>query len=152
LPTLAGYWTERDVATRERLGWESGDALVRDRDEHARTREQLLEALVEAGAMETAQAAALRSLGAQLSSAQLTELLVASYRYLAHVRSRLILLQLEDAIGSDEQVNVPGTVDEEPNWRRKLPVALDKLEAHPVFRAIVSMLQSERPVRGEEEP
>jgi (1->4)-alpha-D-glucan 1-alpha-D-glucosylmutase len=151
LPTLAGYWTECDVATRERLGWESGDALQRDRAEHAQTREQLLEALVQAGAMEAVQADALRPLGAQLSAAQLTELLVASYRYLARVRSRLILVQLEDAVGSEEQVNVPGTVDEEPNWRRKLRVPVGELEANPILRAIVTMLQDERPAQREEE-
>ena len=151
LPTLAGYWTERDVAVRERLRWESGDALERDRAEHAFTRERLLDALVHAGAMDEAQAAALAPLGAQLSSAQLAELLVAAYRYLAGARSRLILVQLEDAVGSDEQVNVPGTVDEEPNWRRKIGVPLEDLDTHPIVRAIVAMLHEERPARREEE-
>jgi 4-alpha-glucanotransferase len=80
---------------------------------------------------------------------QLTALLVASYRYLARARSRLVLLQLEDAVGSPDQVNVPGTVDEEPNWRRKLPVPVEELRTHPIFAAIVTMMQDERSMRGE---
>jgi 4-alpha-glucanotransferase len=147
LPTLAGYWSESDVATRERLGWEQGEALERDRAEHAATREQLLEALLAADCLSDAQARELRLAGPSLEDAQLTTLLVASYRYLARTRSALVLLQLEDAIGSRDQVNVPGTVEEEPNWRRRLPVSLDALESHPIFTEIARMLRDERPPR-----
>jgi 4-alpha-glucanotransferase len=78
----------------------------------------------------------------------LTPLLVGAYRYLARSQSRLVLLQLEDGIGSYEQVNVPGTVDEEPNWQRKLAVPLESLAEYPVFAAIVRALREERPRRG----
>jgi 4-alpha-glucanotransferase len=30
---------------------------------------------------------------------------------------------LEDALGLDQQPNLPGTVDEHPNWRRRMPCA-----------------------------
>ena len=33
--------------------------------------------------------------------------------------------------GALDQVNIPGTVNEHPNWRRKLPVALEDIAAHP---------------------
>jgi 4-alpha-glucanotransferase len=33
---------------------------------------------------------------------------------------------MEDVLALTEQVNVPGTVDEHPNWRRRLPVDLDE--------------------------
>jgi len=88
---------------------------------------------------------ALASAQAAIDDARLTELLVGAYRYLARTRSRLVLLQLEDAIGSRDQVNIPGTVEEEPNWRRKLAVSLEALEAHPMFSAITQMLRDERP-------
>ena len=51
--------------------------------------------------------------------------LVAAYRYLARSASRMVLLQLDAGVGSFDQVNVPGTVDEDPNWRRKLAVPLE---------------------------
>jgi 4-alpha-glucanotransferase len=78
----------------------------------------------------------------------LTALLVAAYRYLARSQSRLVLLQLEDGVGSYEQVNVPGTVDQEPNWQRKLAVSLEMLAEHPIFTAIVRALRKERPRKG----
>lgn len=79
----------------------------------------------------------------------LTALLEAAYRYLARSPSRLALLQLEDGVGSYDQVNVPGTIDEAPNWQRKIPVSLEVLAEHPIFAAIVEALRQERPRRGE---
>jgi 4-alpha-glucanotransferase len=32
-------------------------------------------------------------------------------------------------LGLIEQPNIPGTVNEHPNWRRRLPLALDELAA-----------------------
>jgi len=145
LPTLAGYWTAADVATRERLGWESGEAAQHDRADRAATRERLLDALVEQRCLDPKHADALRAAGADIAGDQLTDLLVAAYRFLARVESRLVLLQLEDGVGSVDQVNVPGTVDEEPNWRRKLGVPIEELARHPVFSAIVRALREERP-------
>jgi len=60
----------------------------------------------------------------------------------------LVLLQLEDGVGSYDQVNVPGTVDEEPNWQRKLAVPLETLAEYPIFVAIARALREERPRRG----
>jgi 4-alpha-glucanotransferase len=44
-----------------------------------------------------------------------------------------------------EQANVPGTVDEHPNWRRKLPVNLDEIAGTALFKDIASVLMQERP-------
>jgi 4-alpha-glucanotransferase len=93
--------------------------------------------------------AAFAAAGIEVDGDALTSLLVAAYRYLARSRSRLELLQLEDGIGSLDQVNVPGTIDEEPNWQRKLAVPIEALATHSIFAAIVHTLREERP-RGRE--
>jgi 4-alpha-glucanotransferase len=49
--------------------------------------------------------------------------------FLARTRSRLLAISLEDLLGVIEQPNIPGTVDEHPNWRRRLPVAIDAIAA-----------------------
>jgi 4-alpha-glucanotransferase len=49
--------------------------------------------------------------------------------FLARTRSRLLTISLEDLLGVLEQPNIPGTVNEHPNWRRRLPVGLDALAA-----------------------
>jgi 4-alpha-glucanotransferase len=93
--------------------------------------------------------AAFAAAGIEVDGNALTSLLVAAYRYLARSRSRLELLQLEDGIGSLDQVNVPGTIDEEPNWQRKLAVPIEALPTHSIFAAIVHALREERPRGGE---
>jgi 4-alpha-glucanotransferase len=44
--------------------------------------------------------------------------------FLARTRSRLLAISLEDLLGVIEQPNIPGTVDEHPNWRRFLPLPI----------------------------
>jgi 4-alpha-glucanotransferase len=104
------------------------------RDADAQTRGRVLDAF--------------RSAGIDVPDDGLTALLVGAYRYLARSQSRLVLLQLEDAVGSYDQVNVPGTVDEQPNWQRKLAVPLETLAEYPIFSAIVRALREERPQGG----
>jgi len=44
--------------------------------------------------------------------------------FLAKTKSRLLAISLEDLLGVVDQPNIPGTVNEHPNWRQRLPVAL----------------------------
>ena len=39
----------------------------------------------------------------------------------------LALFPAEDLLGVEEQPNLPGTTDEHPNWRRRLPVAAEDM-------------------------
>jgi 4-alpha-glucanotransferase len=47
--------------------------------------------------------------------------------FLARTRSRLLAISLEDLLGVIDQPNIPGTVDEHPNWRQRLPLAIDEI-------------------------
>ena len=49
--------------------------------------------------------------------------------FLARAKSRLLTISLEDVLGVLDQPNIPGTVNEHPNWRRRLPVAVDDIAA-----------------------
>jgi len=49
--------------------------------------------------------------------------------FLARTPSRLLAVALEDLLGVVEQPNIPGTVDEHPNWRQRLPVSLGEIES-----------------------
>jgi len=49
--------------------------------------------------------------------------------FLARTRSRLLAISLEDLLGVVDQPNIPGTVNEHPNWRQRLPVALEAIAA-----------------------
>jgi 4-alpha-glucanotransferase len=70
------------------------------------------------------------------------EFTVALYGYLTRTPAVLIGVSLADAAGERRPQNMPGTVDEYPNWRIPLtgadgrPVLLDDLPAHPGVRAV----------------
>jgi 4-alpha-glucanotransferase len=55
--------------------------------------------------------------------------LYAVTEFLARTRSRLLAISLEDLLGVIDQPNIPGTVDEHPNWRRCLPLAVGDITA-----------------------
>lgn len=73
------------------------------------------------------------------------DLVVALHRLLATAASRLLLTSPQDALGEPRQPNLPGTVDEYPNWRIPLPLAVDDLLADPTLRAAVAALRDARP-------
>jgi (1->4)-alpha-D-glucan 1-alpha-D-glucosylmutase len=54
-----------------------------------------------------------------------TDRALAMHGFLARSPAALMSVQLEDVIGVPDQANRPGTADERPNWRRKLPLALE---------------------------
>jgi len=71
------------------------------------------------------------------------EFTAALYGYLTRTPAMLIGVSLADAAGERRPQNMPGTVDEYPNWRIPLtgregePVLLEDLQAHEGVRAVV---------------
>ena len=127
VPTLAGWFAARDVATRERIGLISPDDADTGRRVRRVEASRLIEALASHGELDgTTFDAMHRTLDAKPEQASELEPLVrASYRYLASSPAKLVLVQLDDAALEFEQVNLPGTFVEYPNWRRKNGVNLD---------------------------
>ncbi|MFZ0854059.1 MAG: 4-alpha-glucanotransferase [Hyphomicrobiaceae bacterium] len=142
LPTLRGWWKGSDIAERERLGRFGPGAAKVQRHERERARRLLLRALKrERLAPDKAGAGRTGAAPAELPDSVLTGLHV----FLARTHSRLVAVQLEDLVGMEEQANLPGTIDEHPNWRRKLPVTLEDLPRCRTFQSVVIALATERP-------
>jgi len=117
LPTFLGWLESRDLAVKRALGLDPGET-----DEQ---RESALAALRHALSERGVQTLDLASVTA----------------YLAATPTRLLVVTMEDALGLVEQVNVPGTVNEHPNWRRRLPVSLEDMmqaSALPALAAVMS--------------
>jgi 4-alpha-glucanotransferase len=57
---------------------------------------------------------------------------------------RPVALQLEDLLGMSEPVNVPGTLDEYPNWQRKLTASLDEIFGDDEVRAVLRRIREIR--------
>ena len=67
---------------------------------------------------------------------------IATYRYLAQGKPRIVLVQLEDALGVHERPNVPGTIDQFPNWRLALPVSVEDIESADGVTRIASEMKA----------
>ncbi len=121
LPTLTGWTLGSDIATRQRLGFMASQAAEQACIRRRSDVSLLIDALQVAGDLPTQEAEQLyRSLHARAPEAAAYRPLVhGAYRYLARSRARLVLVQLDDALGECDQINVPGTYGEYPNWRRK---------------------------------
>ncbi|MGE3160648.1 MAG: 4-alpha-glucanotransferase [Burkholderiales bacterium] len=66
------------------------------------------------------------------------------HAFLASTPCRIMLLQPEDALGVTEAWNVPGTTDEHPNWRRKLPLAVEDFARSARLERVVSAIRERR--------
>jgi 4-alpha-glucanotransferase len=62
--------------------------------------------------------------------------------FLAGTPSRLLVISLEDLLGITDQVNLPGTVDEHPNFRQRLPIALEELRNHEEVTRVAEIMRS----------
>jgi 4-alpha-glucanotransferase len=80
------------------------------------------------------------------------EVVPAAYRTLAAAPTRLVLATLEDALGSIRRPNLPGTIDEYPNWRIPLPVRVEDLATHPKVQVLVAALLEGRAEAPEHTP
>lgn len=52
----------------------------------------------------------------------------------------LTAVQLDDVLGAKEAQNLPGTIDEHPNWRRKYDIALEDLDDAPALNAMAALM------------
>jgi len=144
LATVKGWWCGSDIDERKRLGWYAAESALQMRAERAGDRILLLAALKHAGLLPGDFDAVLDG-GATCPAELPAELLVAAHALLAKTASRLVAVQLEDLAGMKEQANLPGTTNEHPNWRRKLPIDLENIVESELFRDIVGAVSRERP-------
>jgi (1->4)-alpha-D-glucan 1-alpha-D-glucosylmutase len=123
LPTLPGFWQGRDLTLRSELGlWPSRELAQEARTLRARDRAAIVDALRREGLWpprDGPEDAGLPELS--------PEMVEAVYGFLGRTPSRILMLTLEDVFGDVDQPNLPGTVDEHPNWRRKHSVEIDEI-------------------------
>ncbi|MFT4266007.1 MAG: 4-alpha-glucanotransferase [Xenophilus sp.] len=141
LATLQGWWAGADLHTRVRLGLlPNAHAGWQQLHERAAERVQLMAALDEEGLQGLEGAA--RALGEGTLG---TATAAAIHAYLARAPARLMMVQAEDLLAQQAQANVPGTVDEHPNWRRRLALPADRWLADARVQAIAAAVRAERP-------
>lgn len=125
-PTLHGYQCGRDIEWWDRLGWiDQGHA---DDMKHARARD-----VSKLAALSGAQADAPPTFAA-LSDAV--------HGALAQSPAALVSVQMDDVLGQVEAQNLPGTIDQHPNWRRAYGVTSNDLERDAHLTRISDIMQA----------
>jgi len=140
LPTLAGWWASNDLDWRRRLNLYPSEALkTKEQTDRIDDRFRLINALKDVGALSP------DDINDETLDITHQDLNTAVQKFIALTSSHIQLVPIEDALELLQQVNIPGTIDEHPNWRQKLPVSLEDLWATPSFIYINKLLNEVRP-------
>jgi len=136
LPTLRGWWEGADLELKHKIGLIPGyEQLEHERREREQDRRQLLEALCAEGLMAGGQ------------TPDFEAVLNAVDTYLGRTASVLALVQLDDVCREIEPVNIPGTVDQYANWRRRISVSFEELSRDRALAGLASIFCKDRNTR-----
>jgi 4-alpha-glucanotransferase len=117
LPTIAGTWLGTDLEVQRRAGLEP-----------------------DAAALALLRARLARAAGVP-PSAELDEVVSAVHAALAASPASIVLASLEDALRAETRPNLPGTIDQHPNWSIPLPRTLEQLTRDPFVEHLASVLE-----------
>jgi 4-alpha-glucanotransferase len=138
LPTLAGFWTGRDIEARRDAGLLPDDGAYRGMlEERAVQKQKLLDLL---------HGLHLLPDWFQRNAREVPELTGEMHNavvgFLASANSKLMVLNQEDLLKETEQQNLPGSTAEYRNWSRKMKCTVEELWASPEVRAFTQMFRS----------
>ena len=126
-PTVQGFWTGADLDARERLGI-GVDSLGWEREQRTRDRAAI------------ATMAGLDGVPDTLSADDMARL----QGVLAASPALAFAVPVEDLLLSPHQPNLPGTTDEAPNWRRRIPASVEDLASVPSLVTIARAIHEAR--------
>lgn len=126
MPTMRGWWRGCDIDLRREAGQISEAAQQEAHQERRDERAVLLGLLEDKGLLPE---------GSDLEEAPVSAL----HSLLAGAGSDLVAVQLDDALGNLQQQNLPGTVGEYPNWRRRYRIRVENLGQEAGLTAIAEI-------------
>jgi len=139
MPTLRGFWHCDDLKMGQEIGlYPDQEQLNGLFDDRLECKQGILDSVAWHGFLP-------EGVGRDASQVPMDSYLAEALQlHVAAGSSTLLSVQLEDWLEMDQPVNIPGTVDEYPNWRRKLSMNLDEIFAHEGVNRIASRLTDVR--------
>lgn len=127
LPTFKGFWLGRDIELRREFAIFDDSLFNQARKERIKDKERILHLLAKYEKKEEGE--------------NLESLLLLIIKFLSETKSRYLLLYPEDILLMEEQTNLPGTTNEYPNWRRKIPLELCEFFELETLKKIEAILK-----------
>lgn len=123
-PTLAGFWHGEDIAWWEKLGWIDATEAARVTDTRFAEKRQL---------------------AAMPAPDPLPRKATSGIRDTIHTRlaespAALVAVQLDDVLGVRDAQNLPGTIQEHPNWRRVYPETISEMINSPDLQKTANIM------------
>lgn len=139
LPTLIGFWHCEDLRLGKDLGLYKDEAQLQGlyAQRHA-NKQRILDSLHGHHSLPGDYSRSAENLGMDQT------LNYAMQRHLAVTSSQLLCLQLEDALQMTQPVNIPGTSNEYPNWRRKLSEPIEQWSQNQHIRQLFTDISGQR--------
>ena len=139
MPTLIGYWHCKDLELGKELGLYKGDELLKNLyQSRANDKQQILNSLHGHNSIP-------EHIGHDAMQVPMDQTLNYGLQiHMAKGRSALLSLQLEDWLQMDKPVNIPGTSEEYPNWRRKLSMNIEDIFAQSEINHLTNELTKAR--------
>ena len=123
-PTLKGYVSGSDIDWRDRLSKEEGRNSNGAREQRQRD------------------VAAITHLnGDNNEDASFDRMFEIVHHMLADSQVAMITVSLDDILAQEEAQNLPGTIDEHPNWRRKCSLSLEEFGTEPRFAHVTDLME-----------
>ena len=138
MPTLKGWWECRDLTDGEKMGIYSENEKEQLMADRAVAKERMFESMRYFGTLD-------KSISGKAADTPFSqELALSMQRHFCTTACLLCSSQLEDWIGVEKPVNVPGTMREYPNWRRKLTRDLNAIFDDPKVKGITKAMNEAR--------
>lgn len=140
MPTLVGWAIGRDIDTHADIGLTSSEHTELAHNERRVDVSRAIEALRRAGELDPGAFERIHRIvdERRTEPGAFDEFIRAAYRFLGRTPASLVLVQLDDALGELDQVNLPGTDTEYPNWRRKNAVSIERFADDDRLKALVA--------------
>jgi 4-alpha-glucanotransferase len=116
LPTIVGLLNDSDLQAQRELGLKPNEEGTREMADRV------------------------RRLTRTTGRTPLAEVVRRTHATLARAPSTVLTATLDDAALADKRPNMPGTVDQWPNWSLPLPQTLERLQRSPLARDIARVL------------
>ena len=135
IPTVAGWWSGRDIEWRKRTGLDDPDvdeAAQREVDRH-----RLWSAMYASNSAYNEESPP--------APDDISPVVVAAAKHVSQSPAPIAIFPVEDVLGLHEQPNLPGPTDAiHPNWRRRMPDSSSRLFDGPIAHAVSKAIDQTR--------